>query len=81
MAAETTAYSEQPFKSIKHVNEYGQECWLARELKPVLDYAQWRNYHEAVERAKLACKNSGIDPEIHFADVSKSSSMPNKVTL
>lgn len=77
MAAELTAYSEQTFESIKHVNEYGQEYWLARELQPVLDYAQWRNFHEAVERAKLACKNSGIDPEIHFADVSKSSPMPN----
>ena len=71
MSTELTTYSEQTFESIKHINEAGQEYWLARELQPVLDYAQWRNFHEAVERAKLACKNSGIDPEIHFADVSK----------
>lgn len=70
-------YNEKTFESIKHINEYGEEFWYARELQPVLDYSQWRNFKDAVERAKLACKNSGIDPEIHFADVSKSSPMPN----
>lgn len=70
-------YNEKTFESIKHINEYGEEFWYARELQTVLDYSQWRNFKEAVERAKLACKNSGIDPEIHFADVSKSSPMPN----
>lgn len=77
MNAEMTTYSEQTFESIKHINEDNQEYWLARELQTVLDYSQWRNFNEAVERAKLACKNSGIDPEVHFADVSKSSPMPN----
>ena len=26
------------FDSIKHVNEYGQEYWSARELIPLLEY-------------------------------------------
>lgn len=64
-------YSEQTFESIKHVNEYGEEYWLARELQPVLEYAQWRRFSEAIERAKLACKNSGFAVEDHFADVGK----------
>lgn len=64
-------YSEQTFESIKHVNEYGEECWLARELQPVLEYAQWRRFSDAIERAKLACKNSGFAVEDHFADVGK----------
>ena len=71
MSTELTTYNEQTFENIKHINEDGQEYWLARELQPVLDYAQWRNFYEAVERAKLACKNSGIEAEDHFADVSK----------
>ena len=71
MSAELTTYSEQTFESIKHINEAGQEYWLARELQPVLDYAQWRNFNEAIDRAKLACKNSGFEPTDHFADVSK----------
>ena len=64
-------YSEQTFESIKHVNEYGEEYWLARELQPVLEYAQWRRFSDAIERAKLACKNSGFAVENHFADVGK----------
>ena len=71
MNTEMTTYSEQTFKSIKHINEDNQEYWLARELQTILDYSQWRNFKEAIERAKLACKNSGFEPEDHFADVSK----------
>ncbi len=70
-------YSEQTFESIKHINEYGEEYWLARELQAVLEYAQWRRFAEAIERARLACKNSGFNPEEHFADVGKSSPMPH----
>ena len=64
-------YSEQTFESIKHVNEYGEEYWLARELQLGLEYAQWRRFSDAIERAKLACKNSGFAVEDHFADVGK----------
>lgn len=69
--SELIKYSEQTFESIKHINEYGEEYWLARELQPVLEYAQWRRFSEAIERAKLACKNSGFVVDDHFADVGK----------
>ena len=64
-------YSEQTFEGIKHVNEEGQEYWLARELQPILEYKQWRRFEEVMERAKLACENSGFHIEEHFADVGK----------
>ena len=69
--SELIKYSEQTFESIKHINEYGEEYWLARELQPVLEYSQWRRFSDAIERAKLACKNSGFAIEDHFADVGK----------
>lgn len=69
--SDIAVYSEQTFESIKHVNEYGQEYWLARELQSVLEYAQWRRFSETVERAKLACKNSGFSIDDHFANVGK----------
>ena len=30
--------NESLFDSIRHINEYGQEYWLARELQVVLEY-------------------------------------------
>lgn len=64
-------YSEKTFEDIKHTNDVGEEYWLARELQSVLEYAQWRRFNETIERAKLACENSGYNPSDHFANVGK----------
>ena len=40
--------------------------WLARELQPLLGYTQWRRFEETIERAKLACQNSGVNQQEHF---------------
>lgn len=69
--SELVKYSEQTFESIKHVNEYGEEYWLARELQGVLEYARWENFNKAIERAKKACTNAGFDVEDHFREVTK----------
>lgn len=62
---------ESLFDSIKHRNEYGQEYWSARELMPVLEYRQWRQFSDAIARAKTACAISGNDVQDHFAEVRK----------
>ena len=64
-------YNEQTFENIKHINEYGQEFWYARELSAVLQYAKWSNFKTVIEKAKVACENSAINVSDHFADVSK----------
>ena len=33
-------YSDSTFESIKHINDYGQEFWYARELQIALEYKQ-----------------------------------------
>lgn len=41
---EENNYTESLFESIKHINEYGQEFWYARELQIALEYTEWRNF-------------------------------------
>lgn len=59
------------FEEIKHIDKVGNEYWNARELAQILDYIQWRNFSKVLDRAKLACKNSGYPINDHFAEVSK----------
>ena len=47
------------------------EFWYARELGPVLDYAKWDNFRKVIDKAMLACKNSGFDVEDHFPEIGK----------
>ena len=68
---DTKNYSEEIFENLKHINEYGQEFWYARELQSALEYSQWRRFSDAIERAKTACEKSGHSIQDHFADVGK----------
>jgi hypothetical protein len=60
-----------PFDVIRHLTPEGIEYWEARELLSFLGYIKWQNMQEVVERARLACENSGYNSVEHFTDVSK----------
>ena len=62
---------ENIFENIKHINEFDEEYWFARELQKVLEYAEWRNFTKVIEKAKVACENSGNDVNSHFVEVNK----------
>ena len=62
---------ENTFEDIKHIDEYGNEYWLARELQEVLGYSKWQNFEKVIDKAKEACENSGNVEISHFTDVSK----------
>lgn len=60
------------FESIKKNDEVGNEYWFARELMPLLEYTEWRNFDQTViEKAKHACEKSGQLSKNHFVDVNK----------
>lgn len=56
------------FEEIKHINEYGNEYWLAREFAKILEYKNFSNFENVIEKAKIACKNSNEDIENHFGE-------------
>ncbi|MDR2621053.1 MAG: DNA damage-inducible protein D [Dysgonamonadaceae bacterium] len=73
-----TAKEYQGFEQIKHTDDAGSEFWFARELAPVLEYTEWRNFSKVIDRAMLACRNSGVNVADQFVEVNKSVEMPSK---
>lgn len=67
-AKEENTYTESLFESIKHINEYGQEVWYARELAKVLDYKDFRNFELIIFKAMEACRNSENEISDHFGE-------------
>ena len=67
-AEEENTYTESLFESIKHINEYGQEVWYARELAKVLDYKDFRNFELIIFKAMEACRNSENEISDHFGE-------------
>ena len=78
---------ESPFENIKRVNEAGNEHWSSRDFARVLGYSDYRNFEQVVEKAKIACFNSGQRLEDHFVDITdmidigKGGQRPVKTTL
>jgi len=68
------------FENIKHINEYGNEYWIARELQVVLNYKEWRKFEGVINKAKNACINSNINVSEHFVDIDKTIKMPKGAT-
>ncbi len=69
-----------PFESIRQTNEHGSAYWSARDLSKILDYTNWRNFRSAIEKAIIACVNSGQDPDDHFATATKISRRAKSAT-
>lgn len=68
--------TEENFESIKHVDENGNEYWLARELMSVLGYSSWDKFKNIIKKAIIACKNSDIPVVQCFSQLGKTSKMP-----
>ena len=68
---EIKEYTEKVFEDIKHIDEDGNEYWLARELMSILEYSKWERFSNAIDNAKIACKKSDYDINDHFPGVGK----------
>ena len=64
-------YNDHIFENIKHLDEYGNEYWYARELQKVLDYKDWRNFKKVIDKAIISANNSISDNEDWLVEVNK----------
>ena len=55
-----------PFERIRRTNHTGNEFWSSRDFAQVLGYVNYRHFLAVVEKARLACFNSGQRVEDHF---------------
>ncbi|MGB7649616.1 MAG: DNA damage-inducible protein D [Gallionella sp.] len=59
------------FEALQQINAHQAAFWSARDLQPLLGYAQWRRFEDAIKRAITSCEQSGNNPQNHFAGVGK----------
>lgn len=71
MSRKLTKKTMTLFESIKHVDENGVEYWTSRSLWKILEYTDYRNFQTVIEKAKIACENSGQNVEDHFVDINE----------
>jgi DNA-damage-inducible protein D len=70
MEKETITRLNKRFEEYAYEQE-GVEYWLARELQELLGYADWRNFLNAISKAKDSCETTGEAVSDHFVDVTK----------
>jgi DNA-damage-inducible protein D len=70
MEKETIIKLNKTFEEYAYEQD-GVDYWLARELQELLGYADWRNFLNAIDKAKESCKTTGEAVSNHFVDVTK----------
>ena len=70
MEKETISKLNKSFEEYAYEQD-GIDYWLARELQELLGYADWRNFLNAIEKAKESCKTTGEAICDHFVGVTK----------
>ena len=74
-------YTSKTFENIKHIDEYGNEFWYARELQKVLEYKEWRNFLKVLYKAKESCYNSRFNVDEQLVEVNKLSKRNNNAIV
>ena len=64
-------YTNNIFENIKHVDDYENEYWYARELQKVLEYKDWRNFQKVIDKAVLSANNSVSSKEDWVVEINK----------
>jgi len=79
MKKELITTLQKTFEDNSHTVD-GIEFWYARDLQKLLDYDEWRNFLNVIEKAKTSCKKAGEDIDNHFVDANKTILMPKSAS-
>ena len=71
MVTSPSAPHVSPFEAIRKMDEDGNEFWSSRDFAKTLAYSDYTNMAKVIDRAKVACFNSGQPLEDHFRDVTE----------
>jgi DNA-damage-inducible protein D len=55
----------------RKISASGGEYWLAREIQPLLEYADWENFLNVIKKATASCEKAGLNPKNHFRDITE----------
>lgn len=76
MEKRTIELYRKKFDDIRHESD-GIEYWYARELMKLLDYVQWRNFDNAINKAMISCENNGNSISNHFSKINNTIEVGN----
>lgn len=61
----------EKLEAVKGLTSKGIEFWRARDLMPILGYAEWRNFRNAIDRAVVSFDAAGEASSHHFVETNK----------
>lgn len=61
----------ETFENIKHIDDAGQEYWLARQLAVATGYADYRNFCKVIDKAKALCVQNDNGVVDHFVEITE----------
>jgi DNA-damage-inducible protein D len=73
--SDTSNYVIEKLKALQKTTKNGVPFWMAREIMDILDYRNWSDFREVIERARMSCQNAGNFVTGHFV------SMPEMVEI
>jgi DNA-damage-inducible protein D len=70
-----------PFEAIRQTDPEGSDFWSSRDFAKVLGYANYRHFLAVIEKAKIACENSGQVVSDHMVGIGKGAKRPVKTII
>jgi DNA-damage-inducible protein D len=71
MKKEIIKHLTKDFESCVNHTKSDIEFWFGRDLQHLLNYTEWRNFLQVINKAKTSCETAGHPISDHFVDVNK----------